>query len=184
MAKKTKKAKSGKESDYQRLVEQETLIFGATELLSELIEEGKLSRKELAEKMGRSKGFVTQILAGDRNMTLRTLADFAYALEHRVKVKAAPLVESGDGGECVGIEDRAIAHVRAGAGVFIARADQRQASEDPRRPVAAEGAGMLFRCGYLPADRFSSLAPGGSAEMIFEPWHSMEAPEEIETVAA
>jgi transcriptional regulator with XRE-family HTH domain len=184
MKKKTTKAKDGKGGDYQRLVEQETLIFEATELLSELIEEGKLSRKELAEKMGRSKGFVTQILAGDRNMTLRTLADFSYALDHRVKVKAAPLVESGDGGEGVGTEDRAIARVRAGAGVFIAGSDQREAIDDPRRPLAAEGAGMLLRCAYSPADHFTSLAMGGSEELILETWHPKEAPEEIETVAA
>ena len=107
----TKKMKKGKECEYERLVEQETLIFEATELISELIEESGENRKELAEKLGRSKGFVTQILAGDRNMTLRTLADFAFALEHRVKVKAAPLVESGDGGEAVGEHGPAMAHV-------------------------------------------------------------------------
>ena len=79
--------------EYLRLVEQETLIFEATEMLSELMEGDGVSRKELAEKLGRSKAFVTQILAGDRNMTLRTLSGFAFALGYRVKVVAEPLAE-------------------------------------------------------------------------------------------
>lgn len=76
---------------YQWLAEQEALIFEATEMLSELMEDDGVNRKELAEKLCRSKAFVTQVLAGDRNMTLRTLSDFAFALGCRVEVSAVPL---------------------------------------------------------------------------------------------
>jgi len=88
-----------KEKDYEKLVEQETLIFEATEVISELIEAAGLTKKEVAERLGRSKGFVTQVLSGERNMTLRTLSDFAFALEHRITVEATPFHPAQDGGE-------------------------------------------------------------------------------------
>jgi antitoxin component HigA of HigAB toxin-antitoxin module len=136
-----KETKKEKEREYQRLVEQESLILEATEMLSELIEQSGENRKELAETLGRSKGFVTQILSGDRNMTLRTLADFAFALEHRVKMKAAPLIEQGDGGEAVGTQAPAMARVYSGTVELLAKTEHEEASDDPRRPLAAEGAG-------------------------------------------
>lgn len=139
--KKNKDKDREKERDYERLVEQESLILAATEMLEGLIEENEDNRKELADKLGRSKGFVTQVLAGDRNMTLRTLSDFAFALEHRVKVAAAPLVEYGDGGEADGDEGRVMARVFSGTGEQIGHARDEQAGEDSRRPLAAESAG-------------------------------------------
>ena len=36
---------------------------------------------DLAEAMGRSNAYITQILNGSRNMTLRTLSDIAFALD-------------------------------------------------------------------------------------------------------
>lgn len=140
MKKRTKKEE--KEREYQRLVEQESLILEATEIISELIEESGGTRKDLAEKLERSKGFVTQVLSGERNMTLRTLADFAFALEHRVKMKAAPLIEQGDGGEAT-TEARqpAMARVYPGASDRLVQTEYEEAGDDPRRQLAAEGAG-------------------------------------------
>jgi antitoxin component HigA of HigAB toxin-antitoxin module len=46
-----------------------TLNLETTELIEELLELTGVNRKGLAERLGRSKGFVTQILSGDRNMT-------------------------------------------------------------------------------------------------------------------
>lgn len=141
------KWRKGKENqrEYERLVEQETLIFEATELISELIEDYGVSRKELAEKLGRSKGFVTQVLSGDRNMTLRTLSDLAFALEHRVNVAAAPLVESGHGGEAVDEEERVTPRVRPGVGELFVAAPPAGETDAPRRSEAAEG--MIFVSG-------------------------------------
>jgi antitoxin component HigA of HigAB toxin-antitoxin module len=176
MTKKTKTRE--KEREYQRLVEQETLIFEATELLSELIEESGENRKELAGKLGRSKGFVTQILAGDRNMTLRTLADFAFALEHRVKVAAAPLVEHGDGGEAVGVQGPVVARVFAGAGELLAQPERDEAGDDPRRPLAAEGAGLYASGGYT--TYVNALAGSERAELLL--WNTVQ-PAPVEIVA-
>jgi transcriptional regulator with XRE-family HTH domain len=69
-----------KKDDYERLLAQERLILDATEAIVGLLEEQGVSRQELARRLGKSKGFVSQILSGERNMTLRTLADLGYAL--------------------------------------------------------------------------------------------------------
>lgn len=78
--------RSGKEQEFDRLLEQERLILHATETICELIEKRGVSRADLAREIGKSRGFVTQILSGDRNMTLRTLSDFAFALSARVSI--------------------------------------------------------------------------------------------------
>lgn len=72
--------KSTKESDYERLLAQERLILDATEVVVALLKEQNVSRQELAHRIGKSKGFVSQLLSGERNMTLRTLADLGHAL--------------------------------------------------------------------------------------------------------
>lgn len=128
-----------KEKDYEKLVEQETLIFEATEVISELIEAAGLTKKEVAERLGRSKGFVTQILSGERNMTLRTLSDFAFALEHRITVEAMPLHPAQDGGEGDAKLGTATARV-VDIGAFITDTALRgnEDEDEPRRLEAVE----------------------------------------------
>tara|TARA_R110001592_G_scaffold199185_1_gene447614 strand:+ start:19308 stop:19715 length:408 start_codon:yes stop_codon:yes gene_type:complete len=59
----------------------EDLIIDVTEDLLIALEDKGISKAELAKRLSKSKSFVTQTLNGARNMTLRTLADFCYALE-------------------------------------------------------------------------------------------------------
>lgn len=80
--------------NFDRLVEQEDLILSATELVCELMEEKSTSKADLARAIGRSRGYVTQILAGSRNMTLRTLADLTFAMGHRIEIDTRPLSSS------------------------------------------------------------------------------------------
>jgi transcriptional regulator with XRE-family HTH domain len=76
------------ENDYERLLAQERLILDATEAIVELLDEQKVSRQELAALLGKSKGFISQLLSGERNMTLRTLADLGYVLGRRFSLAA------------------------------------------------------------------------------------------------
>lgn len=80
---------------YDQLVEQETLIFAATEAVCEAMEgedsNAAVTRKQLAKRLGESKSHVTQLLSGERNLTLRTLADLAFALDRRVVISLAPI---------------------------------------------------------------------------------------------
>ncbi len=71
-----------------RLLAQETLILDATEAVCEWLAAEGLSRADLAERLGRSPAYVSQLLNGSRNMTLRTLADMAHALNREVQVSS------------------------------------------------------------------------------------------------
>lgn len=73
-----------------RLVHQERLMMEVTEMLTDVMKRGGVSRAELARRLGRSKAFVTQVLRGRHNMTMRTLGDLAWALNCTVRVSAAP----------------------------------------------------------------------------------------------
>src|SRR5712691_5464802 len=70
----------------RRLLKQEELILDVTEALSAAIEESGLTKSELAKRLGKTKGYVSQLLAGGRNLTLRTVADIADAIGISLKV--------------------------------------------------------------------------------------------------
>jgi transcriptional regulator with XRE-family HTH domain len=70
--------------EFRKLLAQEELILGVTETICELLENEKVSRKELADRLGKSKGFISQLLNGGRNLTLRTVADILHVLGYKV----------------------------------------------------------------------------------------------------
>ena len=72
---------------YERLLCQERLILDVTESLAGALEDGGVTRAELARRLGRTPGFVSQLLGGGRNLTLRTIADIAAALSLRPSFK-------------------------------------------------------------------------------------------------
>jgi transcriptional regulator with XRE-family HTH domain len=78
-----------REEDFERLVAQEMLIESATEKLLELMEREGVSKAELARRIGKSRPFITQVMDGSRNMTLRTVADLAFALGHQLRLGEA-----------------------------------------------------------------------------------------------
>jgi len=67
----------------RRLLRQEQLIVEVGEALAELLERDNVTRSELGHRLGKTKGFVSQILAGDKNLTLRTISDVCDALGYR-----------------------------------------------------------------------------------------------------
>lgn len=75
----------------RRLLRQEELILEVTEILSQTLEKEGITKKELADRLGKTKGFVSQVLAGGRNLTLRTVADIADALECRIRIDCEQL---------------------------------------------------------------------------------------------
>src|SRR4030043_1665081 len=74
--------------EFARLMAQGDLIMEVTETLCELLEKEKVSRKELADRLGKSKGFISQLLNGGRNLTLRTVADILHVLGYRASLTA------------------------------------------------------------------------------------------------
>lgn len=76
----------------EMLLAEEDLIIAVTEAIAaEMHRQGK-TKADLATHLGKSKAYVTQLLCGSRNMTLRTLADIAFALGRRPEV----LLAAGD----------------------------------------------------------------------------------------
>jgi len=67
----------------KRLLEQERLILQVTEFIVQLMQEQNVTRTELARRLGKSKGWISQLLDGETNFTLRTVADVFGALGHR-----------------------------------------------------------------------------------------------------
>ena len=76
----TKKSRD-RDADLKKKIAQEQLILDVTESVFEQLEIQGKSKVDLAEAMGCSKAYVTQLLNGSRNMTLRTLSDVAFALD-------------------------------------------------------------------------------------------------------
>jgi transcriptional regulator with XRE-family HTH domain len=75
----------------RRLYEQERLVLWVSEALAQAMAESGLSKADLAEKLGTSRAHITQVLSGSRNMTLRTVADLAWACNQRAEVQMGPL---------------------------------------------------------------------------------------------
>lgn len=72
------------DKEMARLFAQEQLIEEAGELVAVTMQHEGVSKTELAHRIGSSKAHITQLLAGSRNMTLRTLADLMHAMNQRV----------------------------------------------------------------------------------------------------
>jgi transcriptional regulator with XRE-family HTH domain len=77
-----------------KLEKQEQLLFDATELSSRAMVQQNISKSELARRIGKSKAYVTQVLGGQTNMTLRTLSDLAEALGYDIELGAINLQTS------------------------------------------------------------------------------------------
>ena len=73
------------------LIEEEALVQGVANVIDELMARRKISRTALAALLGVSQPRVTQILRGDDNLRLRTVARIAYALGVRIKLVVEPV---------------------------------------------------------------------------------------------
>ena len=72
----------------RRLYNQERTILDLTELICQVLEETGVTRAQLAERLGKSKAHITQLLDGRANMTVRTIADIFTALGCEVQFVA------------------------------------------------------------------------------------------------
>jgi len=74
-----------------RLFQQERLLFDVTEQMCKSMQEKGVSRSQLAELLGKSKGRISQILDGERNLTLRVVANVFTALGQSLTVSTEAL---------------------------------------------------------------------------------------------
>jgi len=65
----------------QQLLREKELIHQTTQTIYAVMEKNGVTKAELARRLGKTNAYVSQLLSGDRNLTLRTIADIALALE-------------------------------------------------------------------------------------------------------
>lgn len=80
-----------KTKEGMRLYQQERAILDVTELICQVMEDQAVNRSELATRIGKTKGYVTQLLDGRTNMTVRTMSDVFVALERAIHFQDGPL---------------------------------------------------------------------------------------------
>jgi transcriptional regulator with XRE-family HTH domain len=90
----------------RREYEQERLVLWTTERIAELMQQAAISRADLARLLGTSRANVTGLMSGERNMTLRTLADVCFALGYRAELRLEPLRQ----GEFIGTPVQVVHH--------------------------------------------------------------------------
>lgn len=77
------------DAEYEQILNQERFILEVTERICGYMEEHNISRAELARRLGKTKGYVSQLLSGGRNLTVRTIADVSYALGANLHLEIA-----------------------------------------------------------------------------------------------
>lgn len=91
---------SGQQASEARVDEELSLLV--TQLMNEInwhMRERGLTRADLASRMGVSPGRVSQVLSGGENLTLRTLASLATALDARFELDLRPQAGAGPADE-------------------------------------------------------------------------------------
>lgn len=74
----------------RRLLSVEALAAEASETIAKLMAEQGVSKADLARRLNKSRAWVTQLLSGRANVTVRTLAEVAFALDAELKLRAQP----------------------------------------------------------------------------------------------
>lgn len=68
----------------------EELIFNLTEDLLLIMEDNGFSKAQLAQQLGKTRAYCTQLLNGSRNMTLNTFSDVCFTLSVKPEIKLTP----------------------------------------------------------------------------------------------
>ncbi len=74
-------------------LERERVILDVTEMICALMEQQGVSRAEFAKRLGTSKSNLTQLLDGQRNMTLKTVTDLLFHLGRSLYVTSYDMAE-------------------------------------------------------------------------------------------
>ena len=74
-----------------RTDQQEWLILQVTLHIEKLMEDQGVSKAELARRLGVNRAYITQLLDGQTNMTLKKIADVMLALDSSLVVSTAPI---------------------------------------------------------------------------------------------
>ncbi len=102
------------------------VLLDVTEGIVKRMIEQNVRRTDLAERLGTSRAYITKLLDGQENMTLKTLVRVANALEMKVDTKFVPREQAAKPAKkpqvktVVGPEMRRTTKLRAGRSVAVA----------------------------------------------------------------
>lgn len=85
-----------KDPGFRKAFSLEKATLDAAELIAKLMDDKDMSKADLARHLGKSRAWVTQLLSGKENLTVRTLAEILYALGYELDLGMHSL-ESGVG---------------------------------------------------------------------------------------
>jgi DNA-binding phage protein len=74
-----------------RLYLQERALEYATAMVGRIMKKKKVSRSELASKLGTTPAWITQVLDGEHNKTIKTLSDLLWALGEKLDFAHSPI---------------------------------------------------------------------------------------------
>ena len=66
----------------------EKAVVDLTEQLCEIMEAKGITRADLARQLGKSRAWVTKVLRGDHNVTLKTITDIFWQLGYNARIEA------------------------------------------------------------------------------------------------
>lgn len=92
MTKKTIHDELMENPEFRKLSAIERLCGGAADLIAQVMQEQNVSKADLARSLKKSRSWVTQLLSGEANLTVRTLAEVLYHLNREVHLEARPLL--------------------------------------------------------------------------------------------
>lgn len=92
----TKIAELLKDPEFQKTYTVEGLLADAAELIWQLLVQRKMKQTDLARLLNKTPAFVSQLLNGKANMTVRTLAEVANALGATIKIEAVDANATAD----------------------------------------------------------------------------------------
>lgn len=76
--------------EYRKLYAIEGLVTDAAELVARLMQEQGLNKAQLARRLGKSRAWVTHLLGGKANMTMRTFAEVIHLLGAQACLSTQP----------------------------------------------------------------------------------------------
>jgi len=80
-----------KNPEFAKMMAEEIIILEITEKIIELMQKEDITKAELAKRLGESKGFITQLLNGTGNLTIKRIINIFYALGYSFKIEARRL---------------------------------------------------------------------------------------------
>jgi transcriptional regulator with XRE-family HTH domain len=77
--------------EFRKELAVESLVLEASGIIAGLMEEQGVTKADLARKLSKSRPWITQLLSGKTNMTVRTLAEVVHELGAEVKLERRSL---------------------------------------------------------------------------------------------